>query len=408
MALSDLRLMHRAVAGARLVHVLGRLRAGWWVRGWKLAATAVGSELLIVGASALADRAQPGARALDTVGYTLLAVGAAAMPIGLRWPLPALVLALASTSVFYSLGYVSSSPVFVSVLGVLFLGATPSRPWRSALMGLLAIAVVAGQHLLTAGTAGLNVSLLANSGWIAAAILAGYAVTAHQESLAAIRERAQRAEETRELEARRRVTEERLRIARELHDVVSHTISVINVQAGVAAHVMDQRPEQARAALNTITDASREALRELRSILAVLRQVDEDEARSPTPRLTDLETLLRATRQAGMPVGLSVRGDARPLTPPVELAAYRIVQESLTNALRYALGGSAEVTLNFEQGQLTVDVSNTGKPAAEPIAGRGQGIMGMRERAATLGGTLEVGPQPEGGFRVRARLPAPA
>jgi signal transduction histidine kinase len=169
---------------------------------------------------------------------------------------------------------------------------------------------------------------------------------------------------------------------------------------------MDQRPEQARAALNTITDTSREALRELRSILAVLRQVDDEEARSPAPGLADLDALLGATRQAGLPVGLSLSGEARPLTPAVELAAYRIVQESLTNALRYALGGSAEVTLKFEQTQLTIEVCNTGRPTAEPIVGRGQGIMGMRERAATVGGTLEVGPRPEGGFRVRARLPA--
>ena len=377
------------------------------MRRWKLAATAVGSELLILGVSALADRAQPGAHRLDPLGYTLLAIGAAAVPIGLHWPLPALVLSLASTAVFYSLGYASNSPVFVSVLAVLFLAAAPARPWRSAVMGLLAVAVVVVQHLLTAGSAGLNVGLLANSGWIAAAILAGHAVAAHQESLAAIRERAQRAEETRELEARRRVTEERLRIARELHDVVSHTISVINVQAGVAAHVMDQRPEQARAALNTIRDTSREALRELRSILDVLRQVDDEEARSPAPGLVDLGGLLGATRQAGLPVGLSIRGDARPLTPDVELAAYRIVQESLTNALRYALGGTAEVTLNFERGHLTIEVCNTGKSSADPIAGRGQGIVGMRERAAMLGGTLEVAARPEGGFRVHACLPAP-
>jgi signal transduction histidine kinase len=356
----------------------------------------------------LADRAQRAARPLDFIGYSLLVLGAAAVPIGLRWPLPALVLALASTAVFYSLGYVSNSPVFVSVLAVLFVAATPGRPSRSALIALLAVAVVVCQHFLMAGLAGLNVGLLANSGWIAAAILAGHAVAAHQESLAAIRERAQRAEESRDLEAQRRVTEERLRIARELHDVISHTISVINVQAGVAAHVMDQRPEQARAALNTITDASREALRELRGMLAVLRRVDEEEARSPAPGLADLGGLLGATRQAGLPVGLSMSGEARPLASAVELAAYRIVQESLTNALRYALGGSAEVTLNFELGQLTVEVSNTGKPTGEPIAGRGQGIIGMRERAAALGGTLEVRVRPEGGFRVLARLPTPA
>jgi signal transduction histidine kinase len=388
--------------------MLRRPRAGWWVGSRTLAATAASSELLIVGVSVLADRAQRAARPLDFIGYSLLVLGAAAVPIGLRWPLPALVLALASTAVFYSLGYVSNSPVFVSVLAVLFVAATPGRPSRSALIALLAVAVVVCQHFLMAGLAGLNVGLLANSGWIAAAILAGHAVAAHQESLAAIRERAQRAEESRDLEAQRRVTEERLRIARELHDVISHTISVINVQAGVAAHVMDQRPEQARAALNTITDASREALRELRGMLAVLRRVDEEEARSPAPGLADLGGLLGATRQAGLPVGLSMSGEARPLASAVELAAYRIVQESLTNALRYALGGSAEVTLNFELGQLTVEVSNTGKPTGEPIAGRGQGIIGMRERAAALGGTLEVRVRPEGGFRVLARLPTPA
>ena len=364
--------------------------------------------MLIVGGTLLIDPNLPNSRPLDALAYLLLTSAGVSVGLALWWPVAALVLALGATSVFYSLDYSHTSPLFLSVLAILFIGSTAHSARRSLLIGLLAIATVLGQHVITEGLAGLNTALLANTGWIAAAVLAGHSLAAQRDYVAAMRERARTAEETRELEAERRVTEERLRIARELHDVVSHTISVINVQAGVAAHVIQQRPEQAVTALETIREASKEALRELRGILSVLRQVDEGDETSPAPGMADLEGLIRATTQAGLAVTFTTSGRPRPLAATVELAAYRIVQESLTNALRYAHGGSAEVKVHYESGCLSIQVDDTGGSGGELISGSGQGIIGMRERAAAVGGTLEVGPLAEGGFRVCATLPLQA
>lgn len=322
------------------------------------------SGALIVGGTWISSTYTSDARPLDASAYALLATGA---------------------------------------LAILFIGSTAHRPSRSLLIGFLAIATAVGQHLATEGVAGLNSPLLADFGWIAAAVLAGHALAAQRDYIAALH-----AEATRELEAERRVTEERLRIARELHDLVSHTISVINVQAGVAAHVIEQRPDQAALALETIRDASKEALHELRGILSVLRRVDDGDETRPAARLSDLDALIRATNQAGLRVTLTTTGHASRLSPTVELALYRIVQESLTNAMRYASGGSAAVTLAYEPGCLTIEVNDCGGSGHEPVAGSGHGIIGMREGASAVHGTLEAGPRADGGFRVRARLPVHA
>jgi signal transduction histidine kinase len=376
---------------------------------WRtLAITTAASLVLIIGGSALSAAYTADARPLDATAYVLLTLGGLAIGLALQWPLPALVLASAATSIFYSLDYSHASPLFLSVLAILFIGATAHQIKRSLLIGLVAFATAVGQHVITDGLAGLNAALLANIGWIAAAVLAGHAFAAQRDYVVAMRERALHAEQTRELEAQRRVTEERLRIARELHDVVSHTISVINVQAGVAAHVIEQHPDKAAAALETIRDASKEALRELRGILSVLRQVDDGDDMQPAPGLADLDQLVRATTQAGLRVTLTTSGPASHLSPTVELATYRIIQESLTNALRYAGGGCVAVKLAYERDYLTVEVDDSGGSRREPIAGGGHGIMGMRERASAVGGTLEAGPRVDGGFHVRAMLPVQA
>jgi signal transduction histidine kinase len=210
-----------------------------------------------------------------------------------------------------------------------------------------------------------------------------------------------------EEQARRAVDAERLRIARELHDVVAHTMATINVQAGVAAHVIDQQPDQAREALGAIKAASGEAMRELRGILNVLRQADERDPTAPAPRLAQLDGLIEGTTRAGLPTTLVLDGEATPLPPTVDLAAYRIVQESLTNALRYAGPTTATVTLSYGGEELVLEIADRGRGPREgdPAQGGGHGIPGMRERAEAAGGTLEAGPRDGGGFRVRARLP---
>jgi signal transduction histidine kinase len=219
------------------------------------------------------------------------------------------------------------------------------------------------------------------------------------------RERSREARRIHDEQDRRRASEERLAMAREIHDVLAHSLSLINVQAGVALHLMDAQPEQARSALSAIKDASRDALRELRGVLGVLRRVDEDAPRSPAPGLARLDELASAARTAGVRIETSVEGTPRPLPLGVDLAAYRIVQESLTNVARHAAARTATVRVTYGDDELTVQVDDDGVGGSNPAATGGSGVRGMRERAEVLGGDLEAAPRPGGGFRVVARLP---
>jgi signal transduction histidine kinase len=234
------------------------------------------------------------------------------------------------------------------------------------------------------------------AGWLV--VLAIVAELAHTRQ-----ERMQRA---REEEARRRAAEERLRIARELHDVLGHNISLISVQAGVALHLMEQQPEQARIALTVIKEASKDALHELRSVLDVLRDVSDEAPRAPAAGLAGLGELLARAAEAGLQVRSEVSGDLKRLPVRVDLAAFRIVQEALTNVMRHAGQTSSTVQVSCDERELTLRIENeAGTVGAREGGGSGQGIIGMRERAAALGGVVEAGPRPEGGFCVVARLP---
>ncbi|HET9558335.1 MAG TPA: sensor histidine kinase, partial [Actinomycetota bacterium] len=209
-------------------------------------------------------------------------------------------------------------------------------------------------------------------------------------------------------EARRRVTEERLRIARELHDVVSHTIGLISVQAGVAAHLLHRRPDKAADSLAAIRQASDEALGELHAMLGVLRQGDGGGRAplAPAPGLAELDALIAQAAGAGIEVKVAVEGEPRRLPSAVDLACYRVVQESLTNVVRHAGASQAEVTVTHHDDRVVVEVLDDGAaPSGNGAVGSGQGIPGMRERARALGGSLEAGPRPGGGFRVQASLP---
>ena len=206
-------------------------------------------------------------------------------------------------------------------------------------------------------------------------------------------------------EQRRQASEERLRIAQELHDVLAHNISLMNVQAGVALHLMDERPEQARTALTAIKQASNDALGELRSVLDILRGDGEAAPRTPTSGLRDLDQLVERTRAAGLDVSVRIEGTPRTLPPGVDLAAYRIVQESLTNVTRHAVDATAAVVVEYRDDDLVVRVDDTGRGTPSWSTDGGNGIPGMKERAAALGGTLDAGPRPSGGFSVSATLP---
>ena len=213
------------------------------------------------------------------------------------------------------------------------------------------------------------------------------------------------AERTRAEEARRRAGEERMRIARELHDVLAHNISLINVQAGVALHLMDDQPGQSRSALQAIKQASNDALSELRSVLDILRQGEEAPPRVPASGLVHLDSLVSGVHATGLEVRARVEGTPRPLPAGTDLAAYRIIQESLTNVTRHAGPATASVLVRYGSEALTVQVDDDGGGPAGNVAGQGNGIRGMRERVAALGGELSAGPRPGGGFRVLGRLP---
>jgi signal transduction histidine kinase len=237
------------------------------------------------------------------------------------------------------------------------------------------------------------------------AIAIGDAIRTRRAYVAAIEERARRAEQSRDEEARRRVAEERLRIARELHDVVAHHIAMINVQAGVAAHVLRTQPDAADTALAHVRSAARTVLDEISTLLGVLRHPDDAEDSEPTRGLARLGGLLDSLAAAGLTVEHRQQGDARELPAAVDLAAYRIVQESLTNAQKHGAGGTAHLSLAFTPAGVGITVWNDAPPVNGHANGSGHGLVGMRERAAAVGGTLRTD-RDDGRFLVEAHLPA--
>lgn len=240
--------------------------------------------------------------------------------------------------------------------------------------------------------------------FISMAAAFGDATRSRHAYLAEVEERARRAEQTREEEAQRRVIQERLRIARELHDVVAHHIAVISVQAAAASHLLDRRPEQVRPALDQIRHSGEDVLKELSSIVGVLRQSDDPVVTTePTPGLSRLPALLDTVRAAGLDVRFQQCGTERELPAMADLAAYRITQEALTNAHKYGTGCTA-LTLTWHSRDLTIEVMNAA--GGDRATGSGYGIVGMRERATAAGGTLETGVTGDGRFRLLAVLPS--
>jgi signal transduction histidine kinase len=313
-----------------------------------------------------------------------------------RAPVTVLLVSLAAVVAYTCLGYVNGAALLNPVVALYAVAVACPTTWAVGLSLLTAIALMAASAGFDPfGATGGGFYLI--PGLVAAALLLGLWVASRHAY----------ARRESEEQARRAVDAERLRIARELHDVVAHTMATINVQAGVAGHVIDSQPEQAAQALEAIKQASKEGLRELRAILNVLRQADEHEDTAPAPRLAQLGGLIEGTERAGLPTTLTVHGDPRPVSSTVEVAAYRIVQESLTNALRHAGASAATVTLSYGDPDLRLEIIDDGRGVnADPTSsGGGHGIAGMRERATAARGTLEAGPRPGGGFRVCARLP---
>ncbi|MBJ7609647.1 MAG: sensor histidine kinase [Candidatus Dormibacteraeota bacterium] len=380
--------------------------------GRRVIALVVFEALAMVGTIGASRGAAASTSHVNALGFVLVGVAIAAAVLARVEPVIACVVTLACVLVYALLNF-PGGPIYLAIPVTLFRAVDPERPRRSLALGLIAFgcqlagtAVTHGFSDLAQGVGGTVFSL----GWIAAPLVLGHFVGTRRAYIASLAERARLAEQTREEEGQRLVTEERLRIARELHDVLSHTISVINVQAGMAAHVMDAKPEEARQAMLTVRRTSRDAMQELRSLLTVLR----DEAAgqgpaAPAPRLDQLPALVATMDQAGLPTHLTTHGERASLPSVVDLAAYRIVQESLTNVLRHAHASSADVVITRTPTDIRVEVTDDGRATAAGNgasgARPGHGITGMRERATSLGGSLDAAPRPGGGFRVVAVLP---
>jgi signal transduction histidine kinase len=278
---------------------------------------------------------------------------------------------------------------------------------RIAIVGLVVLTIA---WIVTADT-----SDPARLGWlmfrIGTAVMAtilGESVRMRRVLAAQAVERAERAERTREQEARRRVDAERMRIAREVHDTVAHAIAIINVQAGVTAHVLDKRPEQARETLMTIERTSARALRELRATLGVLTD-GSDDSRAPAPGVAQVSELVRMAREAGLSVSVELPANDTELPSALDSAAYRILQESLTNVIRHAGSGvTVRAAVECDGDELVVGISDDGRGSGSFAQGSGRGIVGMRERCELLGGSLSAGPRAGGGFDVLARIPVRA
>ena len=371
-----------------------------WARGrWADAEIAVIVGVLQIAGTYVASGHQTGRSSLDALAYTLLAIGPAALLWRRRQP-PAVLLVVFATTLAYWVSDYPRGPVFFALI-VAFITTVMAG------LRVFAIVVVVAGWLAFSWLPYLvgnepEPSLAATVGLLAWLLV----LSAIGEIARVSRERAAERTRSREEEDLRRASEERLRVARELHDVLAHNISLINVQAGVALHLMDEQPEQARTALTAIKQASKDALGELRSVLEVLRRSGEAEPRTPQPGLDELDDLISRAGAAGLVVAVEVDGVPRPLPADVDLAAFRIVQEAVTNVARHAGQATATVRVAYGEHEVTLQIDDNGRGGTpSSISGSGSGLAGMRERTAALGGRLEVGPRPGGGFRVRAELP---
>ncbi|MFI1488805.1 sensor histidine kinase [Streptomyces sp. NPDC020747] len=354
------------------------------------AALAFGTFVLVAIAEGQRLRSGEGSMFSVIVSWLLIVAVCGALLFRRRAPVAVGWFTVLATGLYYVLSAVDGPLVLVPIV-VLYVIASQGRMQAAiAMAAAMVIGVGVGALMSESDVTGTAVFML--TGWLVAVV-----------ALGSVRHgRVAYAEE----EARLRATEERLRIARELHDVIGHNISMINVQSGAALHRLKKDPAQAEAALSAIKVGSRETLQELRATLDVLRRVDEDAPRAPVPGLARADALVASAKLAGLAVRIERTGGERALPAPVDLAAYRIVQESLTNAARHSGAGRVTIRIAYGDRDLTVTVEDDGRgAAARPARSGGSGIVGMTERARALGGELVAGPRPEGGFAVRARLP---
>jgi signal transduction histidine kinase len=347
-------------------------------------------------------------RVLDAAGYACLVVAGAALAVRRRLPAAALLLASAAVGVYAARSYPGGPIFLMPLVGVYSVAELRPRRRSLPLVAAAVLMVLLPALAFDRSTEEPGLIALVYLGWVAVALLLGEASRGRREHLVGLEERARYLEQSREQEARRRVAEERLRIARDVHDVAAHALASIALQAGVGTRLGARKPQAAQDALARIRSASTDALDELRRVLDLMRGEDGAELHDPPPTLADLDGLVSNASGNGTEVRLEVRGKPRPLPAVLELAAYRIVQESLTNVVRHAESPTATVTLTYCGPGLEVEVVDRGRGVHVSDGPAGHGITGMKERAAAVGGRLEAGPRPHRGFRVWARLPVGA
>ncbi|MFD8085562.1 sensor histidine kinase [Kitasatospora sp. NPDC059722] len=380
-----------------------------WVRGaWggRSLGLAVGVAVVQVVGSSFAGRHQSGRVPLDAFGYVLLLLGPALLVVCRSRPVPAVAGTSVVTAGYLAAGY-PYGPVFASWL-IACCSAIACGRRRAAWAGMVGVYLV---HVLvtfvlpdgwqrvprTAFSWQQELGLLA---WLLLVLAIAEIIRFRRERIAAHRAYRQQLEQ-------RRANEERLKMARELHDILAHSLSLINIQAGVGLALLDQRPEEARAALATIKSTSKEALGEVRQVLATLRGPGAA-PRGPAPGLARLDELTDQADRVGLTAEVHELGDRRPLSAAADLTAFRIVQEALTNVVRHSAAREAVVVLDWTDPEaLVVRVEDPGPAVLGDAGGSGSGLAGMRERAGAFGGTISAGALPGGGFRVRAELPTP-
>ncbi|TFV78314.1 sensor histidine kinase [Blastococcus sp. CT_GayMR19] len=364
-------------------------------------AAAVVVAVLVVSGQVSVWTAESGALAGDRpVHALLLAVATVPLFVRRQRPLLVLLLALGASWVQFELGGEAFQPWFAVLLALYAVGAHADR--RSAVIGAVATAVAVLSGDIPRLLAGDRVEDVVPAWFVLAGIWGlGRWIRSRRRETADLAARAARAERDRAAHAAQAVADERARIARELHDLVAHSMGVIVIQSQAGRRAVDDEPDSARAALSAIESSGRQGLAEMRRLLGLLTS-PEDGSVTPQPSLRGLDDLVSAVRSAGLPVELETVGELTGLPAGVDLAAYRIVQEALTNILKHAGPATARVHVRHARGLLEVEVCDDGRGARDPQPGRGQ--AGMRERVALYGGEIETGNLPGGGYRVRARL----
>jgi signal transduction histidine kinase len=369
--------------------------------------------LSVVGlASMSGTQALPGFHAMDPLGAALILAASVPIAVRRRWPLRVLLASGTATVALSALGYDNGGGI-ATLFALYTVAAHTERALSLRALGVTAVGILSTIALEVDRFDIRLPNIVASYLVFATVWLIGDNLRTRRAYLAQLDERAMLLEREQSEQAARAVAEERSRIARELHDVVAHHVSVMVVQAAGARRVLDRDPAEAAEALSAVEDTGRQALVEMRRMVGVLRAGRWEDSRSPLPSLDRLDELLTQVREAGLPVELLVDGEPRSLPAGVDLSAYRIIQEALTNSLRHAGRATSRVRLRYGSRDLAITIADDGRgvtAAAREPGGRqgsdgGHGLVGMRERVALFGGRLEAGPGPSGGYVVSAWLP---